>query len=77
MKNWKGLRNPSKAIDTTEPLWYNTTMSKQPNNFDHFDTQIQSDELIPDGYEDFIQDGDWDDEGYDLFSDDEDDDWEE
>ena len=50
-------------------------MSKQSNNFDHFDTQIQSDELIPDGYEDFIQDGDWE---YDIFiHDDEDDGWEE
>ena len=77
IKNWKGLRNPSKAIDTTEPLWYNTTMSNNLNNFDHFDTHIHSDELIPDGYEDFIEDGDWELEGYDLFSDDEDDDWEE
>jgi hypothetical protein len=52
-------------------------MSNNLNNFDHFDTHIHSDELIPDGYEDFIQDGDWELEGYDLFSDDEDDDWEE
>jgi hypothetical protein len=35
----------------------------EPNdNFDDFDTQIQSDELIPDGYEDRddeLEDGDW------------------
>jgi hypothetical protein len=53
-------------------------MSNQPNNFDHFDTHLHSDELIPDGYEDYIEDGDWELEGYDLFSiDDEDEDWEE
>ena len=27
-------------------------MTNEPNDFDDFDTQIQSDELIPDGYED-------------------------
>ena len=30
-----------------------------PNDFDHFDTQIHSDELIPDGYEDQLEEGDW------------------
>jgi hypothetical protein len=52
-------------------------MSNNLNNFDHFDTQIQSDELIPDGYEDLIEDGDWELEGCDLFPDGEDDGWEE
>ena len=27
-------------------------MTNEPNDFDDFDTQIQSDELIPDGYDD-------------------------
>ena len=27
-------------------------MTNEPNDYDDFDTQIQSDELIPDGYED-------------------------
>ena len=39
----------------------------EPNdndNFDDFDTQIQSDELIPDGYED-REDGDWEPENSD------------
>jgi hypothetical protein len=34
-----------------------------PNDFDHFDTQIHSDELIPDGYEDRLEEGDWEPEG--------------
>jgi hypothetical protein len=29
MKNWKGLRNRCKAIDTTEPIWYNTIMARR------------------------------------------------
>ena len=33
------------------------THMEPTNNFDDFDTQIQSDELIPDGYED--HDGDY------------------
>lgn len=60
-------------------------MSNQPNNFDHFDTHLHSDELIPDGYEDsfddfdddlygdYIEDGDWD-VDWDEFSV-QDDDW--
>ncbi len=41
----------------------------EPNDFDDFDTQIQSDELIPDGYEDRddelaeLVEGDWEPEG--------------
>lgn len=41
----------------------------EPNDFDDFDTQIQSDELIPDGYEDRddelaeLEEGDWEPEG--------------
>jgi hypothetical protein len=33
-------------------------MDNEPHNFDDFDTQIQSDELIPDGYEDLDDDSD-------------------
>lgn len=38
----------------------------EPNDFDDFDTQIQSDELIPDGYEDRddeLEEGDWEPDG--------------
>lgn len=33
-------------------------MTNDPNDYDDFDTQIQSDELIPDGYEDLDDDSD-------------------
>jgi len=36
----------------------------EPNDtFDDFDTQIQSDELIPEWYEEQLEEGDWEPEG--------------
>lgn len=39
-------------------------MNNEPNDFDDFDTQIQSDELIPDGYEDELPLGEWEPDYY-------------